>query len=202
MQEGSVSVGGRTMPLPVPFFVVATQNPIEQEGTYPLPEAQLDSFMFSLNLTHPTKEQEERIVSVTTTDSRNPIVPVFSQEELIELQAVVRQMPASPHVVSFAVGLARASRPMEGDAPQLIRKYVEWGAGPRASQFLVLGAKARALLTGKPAPTANDVRAVAPAVLGHRLIRNYAAIADNITPELLINELLQTVREPDYQEKR
>ena len=198
MQEGSVSVGGRTLALPTPFFVVATQNPVEQEGTYPLPEAQLDRFMFSLTLGYPTKEQEEQIVANTTTDSTTPIIPVFTKDELIELQALVRQVPASPHLVSYAVALARASRPAESDSPALIRKYVEWGAGPRASQYLVLGAKARALLTGKPAPTANDVRAVAASVLSHRLIRNYAAVADNVTSDFLVNELLQAVKEPNY----
>jgi MoxR-like ATPase len=199
MQETSVTVAGHTLPLERPFFVVATQNPIEQEGTYPLPEAQLDRFMFSLNLGYPTKEQEERIVSATTTDDETPIAPAFTKEELIALQHLVRQVPASPHVVSYAVALARASRPNEADAPPLIRQYVEWGAGPRASQYLVLGAKARAVLTGKPAPTANDVRAVAAPVLTHRVIRNYAAVADNIAPERLVHELLQGVREPAYQ---
>jgi MoxR-like ATPase len=186
------------MALPKPFFVVATQNPIEQEGTYPLPEAQLDRFMFSLTLTYPTKEQEERIVGATTADEETPILPVFTKEELITLQHLVRQAPASPHVVAYAVALARASRPNEPDAIPMVKKYVEWGAGPRASQCLVLGAKARAVLTGKPAPTANDVRAVAAPVLNHRLIRNYAAVADGITSELLVHELLQNVREPTY----
>src|SRR5579884_2253127 len=176
MQEYSVTVGGRTLPLERPFFVVATQNPIEQEGTYPLPEAQLDRFMFSLNLGYPNREQEE----------------------CIALQHFVRQVPASPHVIAYAVSLARATRPLEQEAPLTLRKYVEWGAGPRASQYLILGAKARALLTGKPTPTANDVRAVAPAVLGHRIIRNYAAVADGVSSERLVQELLQHVREPDY----
>jgi MoxR-like ATPase len=198
MQEASVTVAGHTLPLEKPFFVVATQNPIEQEGTYPLPEAQLDRFMFSLNLGYPSREQEERIVSATTLGDTAPITPVFSKEELIALQHLVRQIPASPHVVSYAVALARASRPNEPDALPIIKKYVEWGAGPRASQYLVLGAKARAVLTGKPAPTANDVRAVAAAVLGHRILRNYAAVADGVAPELLVHELLQNVREPDY----
>ena len=198
MQETSVTVAGRTLPLERPFFVVATQNPIEQEGTYPLPEAQLDRFMFSLNLGYPSRDQEERIVHETTLDDEPRVTPVFSKEELIGLQHWVRQVPASPHVIAYAVAIARASRPQEADAPLPIRKYVEWGAGPRASQFLVLGAKARAVLTGKPAPTANDVRAVAPAVLGHRVIRNYAAIADGITSERLVQELLEAVREPDY----
>ncbi len=198
MQESSVTVAGRTLPIAPPFFVVATQNPIEQEGTYPLPEAQLDRFMFSLSLGYPSREQEEQIVSATTGDEAETIAPVFTRQELIGLQQMVRQVPASPHVVAYAVSLARASRPNEAEAPALVRKYVEWGAGPRAAQFLVLGAKARAVLTGKPAPTANDVRAVAAPVLSHRILRNYAAIADGVTAETLVHELLQTVREPNY----
>ncbi len=198
MQENSVTVAGTTMRIDPPFFVVATQNPIEQEGTYPLPEAQLDRFMFSLNLTYPTKEQEERIVSATTADATARVQRVFSRDELLALQKLVRQFPASPHVVSYAVALARASRPGEPDALPMVKKYVEWGAGPRASQNLVLGAKARALLTGKSAPTANDVRAVAAPVLNHRILRNYAAVADGITPEVIIHEILQSVREPNY----
>ena len=198
MQEASVTIAGRTLAIERPFFVVATQNPIEQEGTYPLPEAQLDRFMFSLTLTYPSKEQEERIVGATTVDGAAEVRPVFSREELIALQHFVRQVPASPHIIAYAVALARATRPTEPDALPMIKKYVEWGAGPRASQYLVLGAKARAVLTGKPAPTAADVRAIAAPVLNHRLIRNYAALADNVTPELLIHELLQSVREPNY----
>ncbi|MCS6776494.1 MAG: MoxR family ATPase [Chloroherpetonaceae bacterium] len=198
MQETHVTVGGRTLPIEKPFFVVATQNPIEQEGTYPLPEAQLDRFMFSLNLSYPTREQEEQIVSVTTTDASASVCPVFTKEQLLALQQMVRQVPASPHVISYAVALARASRPQEPGAPPTVRKYVEWGAGPRASQYLVLGAKARAVLSGKPVPTASDVRAVAAPVLNHRIIRNYAAVADGITPEWIVHELLQHVPEPDY----
>ena len=199
MQEAHVTVAGRTLPLERPFFVVATQNPIEQEGTYPLPEAQLDRFMFSLNLTYPDRDQEERIVTATTGDTEATITPIFTREELLLLQQAVRQVPVSPHVISYAVSLARASRPNESDALPIIKKYVEWGAGPRASQCLILGAKARAILTGKPAATTNDVRAIAAPVLTHRILRNYAAIADNITPEVLVNELLQHVREPNYQ---
>jgi MoxR-like ATPase len=198
MQELSVTIGGRTLPIAPPFFVVATQNPIEQEGTYPLPEAQLDRFMFSLTLTYPTQAQEEQIVGATTTDTDAQALPVFSREELTALQHLVRQAPASPHVVSYAVALARASRPHEEGALPFIKKYVEWGAGPRASQYLVLGAKARAILMGKPAPTANDVRAVAAPVLSHRIIRNYAAVADSITSTQLVHQLVQSVPEPMY----
>ncbi len=198
MQELSVTIGGRTLPIAPPFFVVATQNPIEQEGTYPLPEAQLDRFMFSLTLTYPTQAQEEQIVGATTTDQDAQALPVFAREELMALQHLVRQVPASPHVVSYAVALARASRPHEPEAMPFIKKYVEWGAGPRASQYLVLGAKARAILMGKPAPTANDVRAVAAPVLSHRIIRNYAAVADSITSAQLVHQIVQSVPEPSY----
>lgn len=198
MQEYSVTIAGRTLAIERPFFVVATQNPIEQEGTYPLPEAQLDRFMFGLTLTYPDRDQEERIVGATTGNEQPMVEPVFSREELIALQTLVRQAPASPHVVSYAVSLARATRPNQQEAPPNIKRYVEWGAGPRASQYLILGAKARALLSGRSAPTANDVRAVAAPVLGHRIIRNYAAIADGVTTERLVHELVQSVREPSY----
>ncbi|MCW3096528.1 MAG: MoxR protein [Chthonomonadaceae bacterium] len=198
MQELSVTIGGRTLPIAPPFFVVATQNPIEQEGTYPLPEAQLDRFMFSLTLTYPSQTQEVQIVGATTTDTEAQALPVFAREELMALQHLVRQVPASPHVVSYAVALARASRPHEPEALPFVKKYVEWGAGPRASQYLVLGAKARAILMGKPAPTANDVRAVAAPVLSHRIIRNYAAVADSITSAQLVHQIVQSVPEPSY----
>ena len=186
MQETSVTIAGRTLPLEAPFFVVATQNPIEQEGTYPLPEAQLDRFMFSLNLGYPTRAEEEKVVAATTRDAGDDVAPVFTREELIALQRLVRHVPASPHLISYAVSLTRASRPSEPDSPAFVKKYVEWGAGPRASQYLVLGAKASALMAGKPAPTANDIRAVAVPVLNHRIIRNYAAIADGVTQDQIV----------------
>ena len=199
MQENNVTVAGRTMRIAPPFFVVATQNPIEQEGTYPLPEAQLDRFMFSLNLDLSLEGAGGANRQRDDDGQAAPSVQrVFSRDELLALQKLVRQVPASPHVVSYAVSLARASRPGEADAIPMVKKYVEWGAGPRASQNLVLGAKARAVLTGKAAPTANDVRAVAAPVLNHRILRNYAAVADGITPELIIHEILQSVREPNY----
>jgi len=199
MQEYAVTVAGRTMPLEPPFFVVATQNPIEQEGTYPLPEAQLDRFMYSLSVDYPRPEEEERIAATTTTDESVTVQPVFSREELLEVQRLVRQIPVSPHVVRYAVTLARASRPQSPDATPMIRKYAQWGAGPRASQYLLLGAKALAVMQGKPAPTANDVRQVAPLVLQHRIIPNYAAVADDVTAARLVEDLLQGVREPAYE---
>jgi len=198
MQEYAVTVAGRTMPIERPFFVVATQNPIEQEGTYPLPEAQLDRFMFSLTLDYPSREQEERIVVETTTDEEPDVQTVFTREELLEMQHLVRTVPVSPHVVHYAVSLARASRPRDPEAVAMVKRYVEWGAGPRASQYLLLGAKSRAVLMGRPAPSTNDVRAVAQQVLNHRIIPNYAGVADGVTSTALVEEILKQVREPSY----
>jgi len=198
MQEHAVTVSGRTLPLEPPFFVVATQNPIEQEGTYPLPEAQLDRFMFSLTLDYPTRAQEERIVAETTASEEPVVRPLFVREELVAMQRLVRSVPVSPHVVAYAVSLARASRPSDPEATSLVHRYVEWGAGPRASQNLILGAKARALLSGRTAPSANDVRAVAHQVLNHRIIPNYAGVADGITSDRIVEEILRQVREPEY----
>jgi MoxR-like ATPase len=198
MQENAVTNNGRTMPIAPPFFVVATQNPIEQEGTYPLPEAQLDRFMYALQVGYPSVDEEERIASMTTTDETVEPKPIFARDELLQIQHLVRQIPVSPHVVKYAVSLARASRPDSPDAPPLVKKYAQWGAGPRASQYLLLGAKAMAVMQGKPTPTANDVRQVAPLVLQHRIILNYAAIADDITSAGLVQNILQNVREPAY----
>lgn len=198
MQEYAVTVAGHTMKLDPPFFVVATQNPIEQEGTYPLPEAQLDRFMFSLNVGYPTEAEEEAIATQTTTNVTPQVTPIFTKERLLEMQRIVREIPVSPHVIKYAVRLARASRPDAKDAPNLIKYYVQWGAGPRAAQYLVLGAKALALTRGKAVPTTNDVRSIAQMVLRHRLVPNYAAVADNITTGQLVEELLKHVREPVY----
>ncbi len=199
MQEYAVTVSGQTLHLEPPFFVVATQNPIEHEGTYPLPEAQLDRFMFSLQVGYPAKDDEIRIVEETTAREFPPLRVMFSKAEILELQALVRSVPVSRHVLDYAVSLARASRPHEGAATsQFIRDYVEWGAGPRASQYLVLAAKVRALLRGEPAPHSSDVRAVAQAVLGHRIIPNYNATGEGITATEIIARLLADVKEPDY----
>ena len=198
MQESKVTVAGRSLPIDPPFFVVATQNPIEQEGTYPLPEAQLDRFMFSLNLTYPDQNDEEQIVAATTAELNTKINPVFSRDELLSLQKLVRQCPVSPHLITYAVSLARATRPANVQSDSLVGKYVEWGAGPRASQYLILGAKARAVLHGKPAPSTSDVRAAAAAVLRHRIVRNYAAVADGVTSDLIIGAILKSVTEPNY----
>jgi MoxR-like ATPase len=190
MQERAVTAAGETYPLPPPFFVLATQNPIEQEGTYPLPEAQLDRFMLELPIYYPSKAEEEEIAMRTTGDEIADVNRVVTAAELIELQQLVRRVPASPSLVSFAVRLARATRP-SAEASPVSRRYVAWGAGPRASQFLVLGAKARAASRGAAMPSYDDVRAVAPAVLAHRLVLNFEAEADGRTTRDVIRELLQ-----------
>ncbi len=186
MQERNVTVAGRTYELPRPFFVLATQNPIEQEGTYPLPEAQLDRFMFELRVTYPTKAEEEQIVMSTTGDTEGQVKPVLAGEELLALQRLVRRLPAPPSLVQYAVKLVRSTRPDDPDATAKVKKYVSWGAGPRASQYLVLGAKARAAMDGRAMPDIDDVRAVAPAVLRHRLVVNFQAEADGVPVESLI----------------
>jgi MoxR-like ATPase len=194
MQERAVTAAGHTHTLGPPFFVLATQNPIEQEGTYPLPEAQLDRFMLELRLGYPSRSEEEEIAMRTTGLEEPNIRTVVSSDEIVELQQLVRRVPASPSLVAFAVRLARATRPADEDAPSVSRRYVSWGAGPRASQFLVLGAKAKAALRGDALPSYDDVRAVAPAVLAHRLVLNFEAEADGRTTRDVIAELLRDSR--------
>jgi MoxR-like ATPase len=177
MQEHEVTAAGQTFHLPEPFFVLATQNPIEQEGTYPLPEAQLDRFMFELRVQYPSRLDEERIVEETTSDEARPVGEVLASEEILQIQHLVRRIPAPKPVVKAAVALARMTRPTEGDAPTVVREYVSWGAGPRASQYLVLGAKARAALDGRPMADLDDVADVALPVLRHRVVVNFAAEA-------------------------
>jgi MoxR-like ATPase len=186
MQEHAVTAAGQTHALPEPFFVLATQNPIEQEGTYPLPEAQLDRFMFELRLGYPTAEEEERVVSTTTDDSVTSISPVLDARQLIDLQHLVRRLPAPPTVVRYAVRLARSTRPDAPEATPEVKKYVSWGAGPRASQYLVLGAKARAAMDGRSVPDIDDVRSVALAVLRHRVVMNFQGEAEGRTPQAVI----------------
>jgi MoxR-like ATPase len=190
MQERAVTAAGETLALEPPFFVLATQNPIEQEGTYPLPEAQLDRFMLELPISYPSRAEEEEVAMRTTGESSEQIEGVVSAPELIELQHLVRRIPAPPSLVTFAVRLARATRPGDEASP-VTRKYVSWGAGPRASQFLVLGAKARAAARGSAMPSLDDVRAVAPAVLAHRLVLNFEAEADRRGTRDVIQELLE-----------
>jgi len=190
MQEHQVTAGGRTYLLPEPFYVLATQNPIEQEGTYPLPEAQLDRFMFELRVGYPTKSEEESIVEQTTGADRTAMTPVLDAPTLVAMQALVRRIPVSKGLVRAAVALARMTRPTESEAPALIREYVDWGAGPRASQYLVLGAKARAAIEGRPMADLDDVRAVALPVLRHRLVPNFAAEAAGRRSDDLVRELV------------
>ena len=194
MQEYRVSAGGQTYALPLPFLVFATQNPIEQEGTYPLPEAQLDRFMFQIDVGYPSAEEEVRIVNQMTTAYRPTVRKVLSPERILELQEVVLRVPAAPHVVQHAVALCRATRPAEATAPELVRKYVSWGAGPRASQYLVLAAKARAILGGRYAASIEDVRALAAPVLVHRVLPNFHAEADGLTAHALVEGLVDAIR--------
>jgi MoxR-like ATPase len=194
MQEHQVTAAGQTHHLPAPFFVLATQNPIEQEGTYPLPEAQLDRFMFELRVAYPSKEEEERIVESTTGDVLAEVQPVLTAEDVLALQHLVRRVPVPKALVRAAVALARMTRPGDAEAPEFIREYVEWGAGPRASQYLVLGAKASAALDGRPMADFDDLRRVAPLVLTHRLVINFAAEAAGRETADIVDELLKEGR--------
>jgi len=199
MQEYQVTAGGRTYRLDPPFFVLATQNPIEQEGTYPLPEAQLDRFMFSIQVGYPSAQEEEEVVATTTSRQRPEVVRVFTKEKMLDFQDLVRGAPVSPHVVKYATALARASRPRQPHSDKYINDYVEWGAGPRASQYLILGAKSRAVLYGKVSPSCADVQAIAHPVLEHRIIPNYRAAGEGITPTNIIDHLLKMVPQPKYE---
>jgi MoxR-like ATPase len=198
MQERKVTVGGRSRALPDPFLVVATQNPIEQEGTYPLPEAQLDRFMFSLYLDYPAKTEEVEIVKRTTLHELPTLTPKVSAEDLLRVQRLVLAAPVSDHVVDYAVSLAVATRPGNPDSPQVARDFVEWGAGPRASQYLILGAKALALLKGKISPETADVREVALPVLQHRVIANYRATGAGKKSRDIVQTILNEVKEKSY----
>src|SRR5689334_17341344 len=192
MQEYHVTAAGRTYPLERPFFVLATQNPIELEGTYPLPEAQLDRFMFNVPVGYPSQAEEERIVLETTGAAPPRITAALTAADILALQGLVRRIPVAAHVVRYAVQLARATRP-DGPGPEFVKQWVTWGAGPRASQYLVLGAKARAALAGRFAPGIEDVRAVAPLVLRHRLVTNFNAEADGVKVDRIIDDLLKAV---------
>ena len=191
MQEHSVTAAGVRYPLDEPFFVLATQNPIEQEGTYPLPEAQLDRFMYNLWLDYPTREEEETIVKNTTSPLVARLGTVLSGEDIQFYQQLVRRVPVADNVISFAVNLVTRTRPTEESSPQFIKDWLRWGAGPRASQYLILGAKTRAILNGRPMPDIDDVRAVARPVLRHRLVTNFSAEADGVTTVQIIDRLLE-----------
>ena len=198
MAEGQVTVAGRTQHLDEPFIVVATQNPIEQEGTYPLPEAQLDRFLFSLWMDYPDRAEERRIVAETPRIHAEAIEPALTREELLRYADLVWRMPVSPHVVDYAVAVARATRPTDPDAAPMAKQMVEWGAGPRAGQAMVHAAKALAAMEGLPAPGADHVRRVAMAALRHRIVMNYAAAADGIDSVAAVRDVLDHVREADY----
>jgi MoxR-like ATPase len=193
MQEYRVTAGGQTYPLALPFLVFATQNPIEQEGTYPLPEAQLDRFMFQVDVDYPSEVEEIDIVKQQTSPTRAELKRVLSPERILELQELVLRVPAADHVVRHAVALARATRPDEG-APDFVREFVSWGAGPRASQNLILAGKARAILDGRFAVSTDDVRALARPTLQHRLIVNYKAEAEGVGSKGIVDRLLEAIR--------
>jgi MoxR-like ATPase len=193
MQEKQVTVGGGRRKLDEPFFVLATQNPVEQEGTYPLPEAQLDRFMFQINVGYPTQDEEMQILDMTTTGYKPQVDPVLSKEEILDLQQLVRKVKITEKVKLYVLKLVRATRSGESEAPDFIRKWLTWGASPRACQNLVLGAKAAAVLGGRNEASIEDVKQVAQAVIGHRILPNFAAEAEGVTREQIVTELLKTV---------
>jgi MoxR-like ATPase len=194
MQERQVTVGGERHRLPDPFFVLATQNPIEQEGTYPLPEAQLDRFMLNIMVNYPEEEEEHDIVRLTTSILKPAVTKVLSGADILQLQEIVRKVPAADHVTAFAVRLTRSTRPSPRDSiPDFVRDYVSWGAGPRASQYLVLAAKARAVLHGRYYVSTEDIRAVAGPVLRHRIITNFNAEAEGVKPDDIVNRLIKVI---------
>jgi MoxR-like ATPase len=199
MQEHQITVGGVPHRLAEPFFVLATQNPIEQEGTYPLPEAQLDRFMFNIFVDYPSEDEELQIVKRTTADVPTTVTPTLNADEILALTKIVRRVPIADHVTRYALRFTRLTRKEKEDVPDFIRQYVSWGAGPRASQYLVLGAKARAVLHGRFYASAEDIRAVALPVLRHRIMTNFNAEAEGIKTDDIINKLLEFVPEGEKQ---
>jgi len=189
MQERSVTIAGNQYHLDLPFFVLATQNPIEQEGTYPLPEAQLDRFMFSINLEYPTFEEEVAVVKNTTSSIIHQANSLFSAQEIIAVQQLIRKIPVADNVIEYAVRLVGKTRPIATEASPLVKKYLDWGAGPRASQNLILAAKAHAAVNGKYSPDIEDVKAVTIPILSHRIVKNYKAEAEGITLSEIITSL-------------
>lgn len=190
MQEKSVTAAGHTYVLDKPFFVLATQNPIEQEGTYPLPEAQLDRFMFNIWVDYPTLEEELNVVKMTTSNKIVEVKPIMNDEEIVYFQQLVKKVPLADNVAKYAVELTAKTRPNGNLAPDLVKQFLSWGAGPRASQYLVMGAKCHALLNGKYSPDIEDVKAVATPILRHRIVRNYKAEAEGYSVERIVKELL------------
>jgi MoxR-like ATPase len=195
MQERQVTIGGQRHGLPAPFFVLATQNPIEQEGTYPLPEAQQDRFMFKVFVKYPGYEEEFRIAETTTAEFNPQVSEVLSGQDILNLQQMVRRVPVAPYVIHYALRLVRATRVHEGDVPGFINEWVSWGAGPRGMQYLLLGGKARAMLDGRFSVTTDDIRAVAHPVLRHRVITNFNAESSGISPDKVIDRLIEEVPE-------
>jgi len=190
MQERSVTIAGQNYKLDLPYFVLATQNPIEQEGTYPLPEAQLDRFMFAIKLEYPTFEEEVKVVKQTTSDNKVEIKPLFTAQEIIDFQHLIRRIPVADNVIEYAVTLVSKTRPDNSLSNDFVKNYLDWGAGPRASQNLILAAKAHAAFHGKFSPDIEDVKAVATGILRHRIIKNYKADAEGITEEIIIQKLM------------
>jgi MoxR-like ATPase len=191
MQERQVTIGGQRHPLPAPFFVLATQNPIEQEGTYNLPEAQQDRFMFKVFVRYPSYDEEYQIAATTTSDRQDRVHQVLNGDDILHLQRLIRRVPVAPHVIHYALRLVRATRVLEPDCPEFVRESVSWGAGPRGLQYLLLGAKARAVLEGRTHASTDDVGAVAHPVLRHRVITNFNAESSGITPDHVIDRLLE-----------
>lgn len=190
MQERSVTIAGQNYKLDLPYFVLATQNPIEQEGTYPLPEAQLDRFMFAIKLEYPTFEEEVQVVKRTTSDAKTTINPLFTAQEIIDFQHLIRRIPVADNVIEYAVTLVSKTRPDNKLSNDFVKNYLDWGAGPRASQNLILAAKAHAAFNGKFSPDIEDVKAVASGILRHRIIKNYKADAEGISEDIIIQKLL------------
>ncbi len=197
MQERQVTAGGTRHPLEEPFFVLATQNPIEQEGTYPLPEAQLDRFMFKIFVDYPSEMEEMDIMKMTTTTQDMSLDAVLTGKDIIELQSIVRKVPIADHVINYAMKFARMTRIHKGEAPDFIREWVSWGAGPRAIQYLILGGKARAILMGRYYVSTEDIRAAAHPVLRHRVLTNFSAEAEGITSDTIVDKLIEII--PDKQ---
>ncbi|MBF0408717.1 MAG: MoxR family ATPase [Candidatus Riflebacteria bacterium] len=198
MQERAVTSAGKTYPLEAPFFVLATQNPIEQEGTYPLPEAQLDRFMFNVRIDYPSHDEEVTMVKATTGGFQQELSPVIDRDRILELQDIVRRVPVSDHVAGYAVSIAEATRPNREKSFDFVNNFITWGAGPRASQYLILGGKARAVFRGRYYVSCDDVRALAYSVLRHRIMVNFNAEAEGITTDALIKRIIDSVPEPAH----
>jgi MoxR-like ATPase len=199
MQEHHVTAGGHTYRLPEPFFVLATQNPIEQEGTYPLPEAQLDRFMFNISVGYPSRAEELEIMKQTTSAYKPELKPILQAEQILRLQEIVRQVVVADHVFAYAADLVRATRPRDAGVPKFIPELVTWGAGPRASQYLILGGKARAILHGRLHVTTDDIKAVAYPVLRHRIITTFNAEAEGVTTDDIIERLITALPLPQHE---